>query len=63
MAFDGDHYEEDDFWARIRRVTVSLVEYVKKVLLQAAPQSVLLEPANVDILVEPSNILIDLEEE
>ena len=63
MAFEEDHFEEDGFWARIRRITASLVEYTKKILLQAAPQSVILEPANVDILVEPNNILIDLEEE
>ena len=63
MAFDGTQFEGTDFWTLIRKIIVSLVEYTKKILLQAASQGIILEPANIDITVEPNNILIDLEEE
>ncbi len=63
MAFDEGHFESDDFLTIFLKVTMELVEYMKKMVLETMPKSILLESANVDIELDSHNISVELEEE
>ena len=62
MAFEGDHFEAEHFLTRFLRVTMELMEYMKKIVLEPMPKSILLESANVDIDLGSHNISVELEE-
>ena len=63
MAFDETQFDSNSFWTLIRKVVITIVEYMKSILLEPIPKTIVLDPANIDIVVEPNNIQVELEEE
>ena len=63
MAFNENHFEEDDFLTIIRRLIIKLVEYTRNIALSfVGKRKITLEAWNRNINLVETNIHVKLEE-